>query len=162
MSISITSTATAILIGSKLIVKSAIKFFDVDKNNVHIYVNARYRGALESPDGIKIPFADVIEPQSFASSEELRDYLSDLASQTKEDQAICDGVEPAGLSNTVDLPHPGFFEVRGNAGAVKFDPVDQTAPQGQSMTFASGELSKFRVKRIYLTGTTATSIVIYF
>ena len=162
MSISITSTANAIIIGSKLILKSAIKFFDVDKANVHIYVNARYRGALESADGLKIPFADVIEPYSFSSSEELRNYLADLAAQTKEDQAICDGVEPAAPSNQSDLSHPGFFEVRGNAGNVKFDPVDPTAPQGQTIAFAAGELSKFRVKRIYATGTLATGIVIYF
>lgn len=162
MAITITSTAHAIIIGSTLILKSAIKFFDVDKANVHIYVNARYRGALESSDGLKVAFADVTEPRVFASSTELRDYLADLASQTKEDQAICDATEAAVHSNTVDLPHPGFFEVRGNAGTVKFDPVDQSCAQGQTLTMAAGELSKFRVKRIYATGTLATSIVIYF
>lgn len=162
MAISIVNRTNAIVIGSMLILKSAIRFFDIDFNNVHIYTSERMRGSLESSDGIKIPFADVTVPKVFASSTELRDYIADLAAQSKEDQAICDGTEAAAHSDTVDLAHPGFFEIRGNTGVVKFDPVDPTAPQGQTMTFAAGELSKFRVKRIYTTGTLATGIVIYF
>lgn len=73
---------------------------------------------------------------------------------------VCDGTDAAVTSNTVDLINPGYFAVTGNAGNVKFDPVEGTA--AQTRAFEAKETSKFRVKRIYTTGTTATGIVIYF
>lgn len=72
---------------------------------------------------------------------------------------VCDATEPAVLSNTADLANPGYFEVTG-AGNVKFDPIE--GPAGQTRAFDAKECSKFRVKRIYSTGTSATGIVIYY
>lgn len=76
-----------------------------------------------------------------------------------EKTGVCNGIDAAVASNTVNLPNPGYFEVTG-AGNVKFDPVVGAA--GQTRAFDAKECSKFRVKRIYVTGTTATGIVIYY
>lgn len=73
---------------------------------------------------------------------------------------VCNGMAEAVLSDTADLAHPGYFQVRGNAGNVKFDPVEGAS--GQTMAFEAKECSLFRVKRIYSNGTTATGIVIYY
>ena len=72
---------------------------------------------------------------------------------------VCNGTDDVTPSNTLDLPNPGYFSVTG-AGNVKFDPIIGSA--GQTRAFASGEVSKFRAKRIYATGTTATGILIYY
>jgi hypothetical protein len=71
----------------------------------------------------------------------------------------CRGTDDVVPSNTVDLVNPGYFEVTG-AGTVKFDPIKGAA--GQTRSFDAKECSKFRVKRIYATGTTATGIKIYY
>lgn len=76
-----------------------------------------------------------------------------------EKNGVCNGTDAAATSNTVDLPNPGYFEV-GVAGTVKFDPIIGTA--GQTRSFDAKECSKFRVKRIYVTGTSATGIVVYY
>lgn len=78
----------------------------------------------------------------------------------KVNSSTCDGTDSAVTSDTADLAKPGYFDVRGNTGTVKFDPVEGAA--GQTLTFAAGECSKFRVKKIYATGTTATGIQIYY
>ena len=73
---------------------------------------------------------------------------------------VCNGTDVVTPNNDADLSNPGYFEITG-AGNVKFDPVLGVA--GQTRAFADGALSKFRVKRIYATGTTATgNIYIYY
>lgn len=72
---------------------------------------------------------------------------------------VCNGTDEAVLSNTADLPNAGYFEVTG-PGNVKFDPIQGAA--GQTRPFTAGAVSKFRVKRIYETGTTATGIYIHY
>ncbi|MFZ4545871.1 MAG: spike base protein, RCAP_Rcc01079 family [Bacteroidales bacterium] len=76
-----------------------------------------------------------------------------------EKTGVCNGTDVAATSNTVDLPNPGYFEVA-VAGTVKFDPILGAA--AQTRNFEAKECSKFRVKRIYVTGTSATGIVIYY
>ena len=72
---------------------------------------------------------------------------------------VCNGTDSVTPSNTADLPNPGYFSVT-VAGNVKFDPILGAA--GQIRAFEAGEVSKFRVKRIYDTLTTATGILIYY
>lgn len=60
-----------------------------------------------------------------------------------------------------NLPAPGWIEVLGTAGDVKVDPVIGTAGQIIAMS-PNGTCTKFMVKRVYATGTTATSIVVYY
>jgi hypothetical protein len=86
--------------------------------------------------------------------------LASLIAAVVADYTAAKGIDAVTPSNTVDLAHPGWFEVRGAAGTVKFDPVKGAA--GQTLTFAQFELSKMQVKRIYTTGTTATTIVVYY
>lgn len=62
--------------------------------------------------------------------------------------------------NTNLLPHIGWFEVRGNAGNVAF--VDEDGNPSLVLAFDQKELSKFRVKQILATGTTATDIYLYY
>lgn len=76
-----------------------------------------------------------------------------------EKTGVCNGTDAVTPSNTVDLTTPGYFEVT-VAGNVKFDPYVGAA--GQTRAYDAKECSKFRVKRIYATGTTATGIVIYY
>jgi hypothetical protein len=80
-----------------------------------------------------------------------------------EKTGVCDGTDDAALSDTVNLANPGYFEVTGNAGNIKFDPVRGAA--GQTRAFEKGVVSRFKVKKIYAAGagaTTATGIVIYY
>jgi len=72
---------------------------------------------------------------------------------------VCNGTDACTPSNTDNLPNAGYFSVT-VAGNVKFDPIQGAA--GQTRAFAAGETSKFRAKRIYATGTTATGIYIYY
>ena len=83
------------------------------------------------------------------------DFLRAIYANT----GVCEGTDAVTPSNTVDLARPGFFEVTG-AGNVKFDPINGAA--GQTRAFDAKECSKFKVKRIYAAGTTATGIVIYY
>ena len=81
----------------------------------------------------------------------------------KEKTGVCNGTDVAALSDTVNLVNPGYFEVTGNAGDIKFDAVEGAA--GQKRAFEKGVVSRFRVKKIYAAGagsTTATGIVIYY
>lgn len=73
--------------------------------------------------------------------------------------AVCDGVYAVTTSDDDDLPQTGYFEVRGSAGNVKFDPAKGDGPV--TLAFESGECSKFRAKKIYATDTTATDLVVY-
>lgn len=72
---------------------------------------------------------------------------------------VCDGCDDVTPSDTVNLPHNGFFEARGAAGNIKFTDVKNAV---KTKSFALNELSKFRVKKIWADGTTATGIVIYY
>lgn len=72
---------------------------------------------------------------------------------------VCNGCVDAALSDTVNLPHYGYFEARTAAGDVKFTDVNDNV---KTMAFDALECSKFRVKRVWSTGTTATGIVIYY
>lgn len=78
----------------------------------------------------------------------------------KSGSGVCNGCDAVTPNNTKNLPNWGYIEVRGDAGTVKFDPV--VGATGQTLTFASGECSKFRVKQVYATGTSATTIVVYY
>jgi len=84
----------------------------------------------------------------------LNDYQFDAGVRT----GVCNGTDACTPSNTDNLPKCGYFSVTG-AGNVKFDPIEGTA--GQVRAFAAGETSRFRVKKIYDTLTTATGIYIY-
>jgi len=86
--------------------------------------------------------------------------LASLIAAIVADYSAAKGFDAVTPNNGADLPNHGWFEVRGTAGTVKFDPVKGAAEQ--TLTFAQFETSKMQVKRIYSTGTTATSIVVYY
>jgi hypothetical protein len=73
---------------------------------------------------------------------------------------VCDGINTAVLSDTVDLINPGWIQPRTTAGdIVVMDMHGNTV----TLTFELNEVSLFRVKRILLTGTTASmGIVVYY
>lgn len=78
----------------------------------------------------------------------------------KLDNGVEDGCEDAILSDTVDLKHPGFFEPRSLGGDIKYTDIHGNTGV---MTFDVKEVSKFKVKRIWSTGTTAgLGIKIYY
>jgi len=66
----------------------------------------------------------------------------------------------AALSDTVDLAHPGYIQPRLLAGNVKVTDVNGN---DSTLAFDLKEISAFRVKRVWLTGTTADMgiVVIY-
>ena len=75
----------------------------------------------------------------------------------KVSNATCDGAYVATADNDNNLPHFGYFEVRGDAGTVHAITV-----QGEeiSLEYASGEVSRFRISKL-LEDSSATNIVIY-
>lgn len=65
---------------------------------------------------------------------------------------------PAAPSDTVDLPQTSRYLCFTGAGTIKVDMADgttQTIPSGQ---LAIATLHRLRVRRVYITGTTATGI----
>lgn len=76
------------------------------------------------------------------------------------DIGINGGCIDAVLSDTVNLLHPGYFEPRLIGGDIKY--TDLYGNVG-IMTFDKKELSRFKVNKIWLTGTTAAmGIKIYY
>lgn len=87
--------------------------------------------------------------------------LGELLSKIyRNDIGVAGGCVDAVLSDTEDLPNPGYFEPRLLGGTIKF--TDMHGNVG-TMSFDAKELSKFKAKRIWLTGTTANlGIKIYY
>lgn len=85
---------------------------------------------------------------------ELNEYQFNAGEKT----GVCNGTDSCTPSNDNNLPHCGYFSVTGS-GNVKFDPIEGGA--GQTRAFAADATSRFRVKKIYADGTTATGIYIY-
>jgi len=76
------------------------------------------------------------------------------------DNGVEGGCVDAVLSDTVDLVNPGYFEPRLLAGNIKF--TDMFGNVG-TLAFDQKELSRFKVRRIWSTGTTANmGIKIYY
>jgi len=93
----------------------------------------------------------------FDSTETVQIVDSD-GSQT--DFGVAGGCVDAVLSDTVDLAHPGYFEPRLLAGNIK---VTDMYDNVSTLAFDLKELSRFKAKRIWLTGTTADmGIKIYY
>lgn len=65
---------------------------------------------------------------------------------------VCNGCVAAALSDTVDLLHPGYIQPRLLAGNIKVTDVNGNV---STLAFDAKEVSLFRVKRVWLTGTTA-------
>jgi hypothetical protein len=63
-------------------------------------------------------------------------------------------------SDTVDLANPAYGFMVGTAGDVKVDMV--TGGTVTLKNVAAGVIHRLRVKRIYVTGTTAVNIVIFY
>lgn len=63
------------------------------------------------------------------------------------------------VSDIANLINAGYIQVRGDAGDIKF-----TDYRGNiaTLSFAADEVSYFKVKQIWSTGTTATGIVILY
>lgn len=59
---------------------------------------------------------------------------------------VCSGCEVAVLSDTEDLPHPGFIQPRTAGGDIK---VNDMYGNTVTLTFASKEVSLFRVSRVW-------------
>jgi hypothetical protein len=79
---------------------------------------------------------------------------------SQSDFGVACGCVDAVLSDTVDLAHPGYFEPRLLAGNIK---VTDMYDNVSTLAFDLKELSRFKVKRIWLTGTTADmGIKIYY
>ena len=66
--------------------------------------------------------------------------------------AVCNGCVPAVLSDTVDLAKPGYIQPRLLAGNIKVTDVNGNV---STLAFDAKEISAFRVKRVWSTGTTA-------
>ena len=75
-------------------------------------------------------------------------------------KGVCNGCIPAGLSDTVDLAHPGYIRPTFLAGNIK---VTDVYGNISTLAFDLKEVSLFRVKRVWSTGTTANMgiVVIY-
>jgi|SRR5665647_609063 len=74
--------------------------------------------------------------------------------------SVCNGEDDAVLSDTADLAHPGYFQPTLIDGTVKYMTVNGNI---RTRAWTKDTCSLVRVKRIYLTGTTAAmGIVIYF
>ena len=73
---------------------------------------------------------------------------------------VCNGCIAAVLSETVDLSHPGFIQPRLLEGNIK---VTDENGNVSTLAFDKKEISAFRVKRVWVTGTTANMgiVVIY-
>ena len=73
---------------------------------------------------------------------------------------VCNGCIDAVLSDTVDLVHPGYIQPRLLAGNIKFTDVNGNV---STLAFDQKEISPFRVKRVWSTGTTAAMgiVVLY-
>ena len=73
---------------------------------------------------------------------------------------VCDGCVAAALSDTVDLAHPGYIQPRLLPGNIKVTDVNGNVI---TLAFDAKEISLFRVKRVWSTGTTANMgiVVIY-
>jgi len=72
--------------------------------------------------------------------------LADIAT------SVCNGCVTAILSDTVDLAHPGYIQPRLLAGNIKVTDVNGNV---STLAFELKEISLFRVKRVWSTGTTA-------
>jgi len=73
---------------------------------------------------------------------------------------VCNGVNQAVLSDTVDLVNYGYIQPRLLAGNIKVTDVNNNV---NTLAFDQKEISLFRVKRIWVTGTTANmGIVVYY
>ena len=68
---------------------------------------------------------------------------------------VCNGTDDAVLSNTVDLPNAGYFEVTG-AGNVKFDPIQGAA--GRTRAFAAGAVLAAGIAAVQLATALALDI----
>jgi len=87
--------------------------------------------------------------------------LSSLVARLlKQDTGVETGCQDAVLSDTIDLVNPGYFEPRLIGGNIKY--TDFHGNVG-TLVFDAKELSRFKAKRIWLTGTTADmGIKIYY
>ncbi len=75
-------------------------------------------------------------------------------------KAICNSCVAISPSDTVDLAVPGFVQVQGTAGNVKVLPAVGNTPIILAMD--QKEITWCRVRRVYATLTTATTLVLYY
>ncbi len=73
---------------------------------------------------------------------------------------VCNGCVAAQLSDTVDLTQSGYIQPRALAGDIKVTDVNDNV---NTLTFELKEISPFRVKRVWSSGTTANmDIYVYY
>lgn len=73
---------------------------------------------------------------------------------------VCNGCVAATLSDSVDLTQSGYIQPRLLAGDIKFTDVNDNV---DTLTFELKEISPFRVKRVWSSGTTSNmGIYIYY
>ena len=105
--------------------------------------------------GIILTIAD-IEGIAYNTTSEL---IAALAQLFKPSVGVCDGYLPVTPSDDNDLAHPGFIECLTASGNIKFTDVNGNT---NTKAFELNDTSKFRVKRVFSTDTTATGIVVYY
>ena len=143
----ITQKGNILIVDNKSIVISAIKSVTHDTVNVYIVLNSILPGMTYDIGGITMPFASVTIPRVFASAVDLHSYIDDFRDHT----GIINGTFPITLSDSVDCSQ-GYIKVKNNgaAGTIKYTTV---LGDVDSDSFLAGQVSEFRVKRVWLNGT---------
>ncbi|MEI6061949.1 MAG: hypothetical protein WCR72_14700 [Bacteroidota bacterium] len=142
----ISKKGSAIVIDAKSIQIDKILFVDHDALNVYIVLTGRKIGQMNDENGITIPFASVTSPSTFASAQELHDYLDGITRS-----GIIDSTKVITLSDSAECVH-GYIKVKNNGtgGVIKYTTVDGDTDSDQ---FDAGRVSEFRVKKVWSTGT---------
>ena len=137
-----------LILGTKSVAIEAIKFVDHDDKFVYVVLEPGMLSGKRDATGITIASELVTDPQEFATAEALHEYIDDLRAQS----GIANGLKVIEPSDTVDHVH-GYLYIKkgGTGGTIKFTTVDGDT---DSETLEPGEATLYRVKRVWVSGTT--------